>query len=62
VAVAREEAIALAVKAGARADTVEIVDIEEVPLPYQSGSTNRVKVKTGQGCLVKPEQGGAGQD
>jgi N-methylhydantoinase A/oxoprolinase/acetone carboxylase beta subunit len=41
----KAEAIKLAVKAGAKPETVEIVDVEDVPLQYQPNNTNRVKVK-----------------
>lgn len=42
---AKEEAKTMAVKAGARIDTVEIVDIEDVPLQYYPGNTVRIKIK-----------------
>ena len=42
---AKSEAIELAVKAGAVRDTVEIIEVEDVPLSYYPGNTNRVKVK-----------------
>jgi N-methylhydantoinase A/oxoprolinase/acetone carboxylase beta subunit len=42
---AKKEAAELAVKAGAKADTVEIIDVEDVPLQYHVGNTCRVKVK-----------------
>ncbi len=42
---AKGEAIELAVEAGALADTVEIIEMEDVPLAYYPGNTNRVKVK-----------------
>ena len=42
---AKKEAITLAVKAGALEDTVEIIEMEDVPLAYYPGNTNRVKVK-----------------
>jgi N-methylhydantoinase A/oxoprolinase/acetone carboxylase beta subunit len=41
----KAEAVKLAIKAGAKPETVEIVDVEEVPLQYQPNNTNRVKVK-----------------
>jgi N-methylhydantoinase A/oxoprolinase/acetone carboxylase beta subunit len=41
----KHDAIELAVAAGAVRDTVEIVDVEDVPLAYYPGNTNRVKVK-----------------
>ncbi len=42
---AKEEAAALAVEAGAVPETVEIIDVEDVPLAYYPGNTCRVKVK-----------------
>ena len=42
---ARIEATELAISAGALRDTVEIIDIEDVPLAYYPGNTNRVKIK-----------------
>ena len=42
---ARAEAIELAVKSGAVRETVEIIDVEDVPLAYYPGNTNRVKIK-----------------
>lgn len=42
---ARAEAIELAVSAGAVRETVEIIDMEDVPLQYYPGNTNRVKIK-----------------
>jgi len=41
----KAEARRLAVEAGARPATVEIVEVEDVPLQYQPNNTNRVKVK-----------------
>ena len=32
-------------KAGAVPGTVEIIDVEDVPLQYYPGNTNRVKIK-----------------
>jgi N-methylhydantoinase A/oxoprolinase/acetone carboxylase beta subunit len=43
--IAKENAINLAVKAGADKDTVSIVDVEDVPLAYHPGNATRVKVK-----------------
>ena len=40
-----KEAIELAVEAGAVRDTVEIIEMEDVPLAYYPGNTNRVKIK-----------------
>ena len=42
---AKEEAARLAVEAGAIPDTVEIIEVEDVPLAYCVGSTSRVRVK-----------------
>jgi N-methylhydantoinase A/oxoprolinase/acetone carboxylase beta subunit len=42
---ARAEAIAKAVEAGARPETVEIVDIDEIPLTYLPGNAIRFRVK-----------------
>lgn len=42
---AKESAVELAVSAGAKRDTVEIIDVEDVPLAYYPGNTSRVKVK-----------------
>ncbi|WP_301126570.1 hydantoinase/oxoprolinase family protein [Streptomyces cacaoi] len=42
---ARQEAVDRAVAAGARPGTVEIVDIEEVPLAYLPGNAARVRAK-----------------
>ena len=42
---AKAEAIKLAVSAGAIPETVEIIDVEDVPLAYYAGNTNRVRIK-----------------
>jgi N-methylhydantoinase A/oxoprolinase/acetone carboxylase beta subunit len=42
---AKKEAIERAVSAGAKADSVEIVDVEEVPLAYLPGNAMRIMVK-----------------
>ncbi len=42
---AKAEAAELAVEAGAVRETVEIIDVEDVPLAYYPGNTNRVKIK-----------------
>lgn len=42
---AKKDAIELAVVAGAVRETVEIIDMEDVPLAYYPGNTNRVKIK-----------------
>ena len=41
----KDAATQMAVEAGAIAETVEIIDVEDVPLQYYPGHTNRVKVK-----------------
>lgn len=43
---AKQEAIEMAVKAGAKRETVEIIEMEDVPLAYYPGNTCRVKVKS----------------
>jgi N-methylhydantoinase A/oxoprolinase/acetone carboxylase beta subunit len=45
LAEARREATARATDAGAGADTVRIVDVDEVPLAYLPGSATRIRVK-----------------
>ncbi|MBM4229050.1 MAG: hydantoinase/oxoprolinase family protein [Gammaproteobacteria bacterium] len=45
VADARERATQAAIAAGARADSVTIVDIEDVPIAYIPGNATRVRVK-----------------
>ncbi len=45
LATAKEEAIAAATAAGGRADTMRILDVEEVPLQYLPGNAVRVRVK-----------------
>lgn len=42
---AKKAAAELAVQAGAVPETVEIIDMEDTPLQYYPGNTNRVKVK-----------------
>lgn len=42
---AKGEAVEMAVNAGAMRETVEIVDVEDVPLAYYPGNTSRVKIK-----------------
>lgn len=42
---ARNRATQAAIDAGARADSVEIVDVEDVPLAYLPGNATRVRVK-----------------
>jgi N-methylhydantoinase A/oxoprolinase/acetone carboxylase beta subunit len=45
LAAAKSEAAEMAVAAGALRETVEIVDVEDVPLAYYPGNTSRVKIK-----------------
>ncbi len=45
IADAKLQAIELAVSAGAIRETVEIIDVEDVPLAYYPGNTSRVKIK-----------------
>jgi N-methylhydantoinase A/oxoprolinase/acetone carboxylase beta subunit len=45
LAQAREEAIGKAIEAGARPETVEIVDVDEIPLTYLPGNAIRFRVK-----------------
>ncbi|MBX5477158.1 MAG: hypothetical protein IRZ18_08575 [Clostridia bacterium] len=45
LAEARENAFAEAVRAGADPDSVEVIEVEEVPLAYLPGNAVRVKVK-----------------
>ncbi len=45
LATAKQEAIDKAVAAGANRDTVEIVEVEEVPLAYLPGNATRIMVK-----------------
>lgn len=42
---ARQQAIAKAVEAGARPETVEVVEVDEVPLAYLPGSAIRIRLK-----------------
>jgi N-methylhydantoinase A/oxoprolinase/acetone carboxylase beta subunit len=42
---ARRQAEEKAVKAGARADTLEVVEVEDLPLSYLPGNSLRVRVK-----------------
>ena len=45
LAEAKKEATSRAITAGAQADTIEIVDVEEVPLAYLPGNATRIMVK-----------------
>jgi hypothetical protein len=42
---ARERATAKAVEAGAQPESVEIVEVDEIPLTYMPGNAIRVRVK-----------------
>ena len=42
---ARQEAVDRAVAAGARADSVRIVAVEEIPLAYLPGNASRVRAR-----------------
>ena len=42
---AKQEAVDMAVAAGALRETVQIIDVEDVPLSYYAGNTSRIKVK-----------------
>lgn len=42
---AKSEAVQMAVRAGAVPETVEIIDVEDVPLAYYPGNTSRIKIK-----------------
>lgn len=42
---AKKIATNLALASGAKAETIEIIDVEDVPLAYYPGNTSRVKVK-----------------
>jgi hypothetical protein len=42
---AKKIAIDEAIKAGANPETIEIVDMEDVPLAYLPGNASRVRVK-----------------
>ena len=45
LAQAKSDAVEIAVEAGAIRETVEIIEVEDVPLAYYPGNTNRVKIK-----------------
>ena len=45
VQIAKDEAIDRAVGAGADRDTVQVVDVEDVPLAYVPGNATRIRVK-----------------
>lgn len=43
--IAKKEAMEMAVQSGAIRETVEIIDVEDIPLQYHGGNTCRVKIK-----------------
>jgi N-methylhydantoinase A/oxoprolinase/acetone carboxylase beta subunit len=45
VAEAKAEAVEKAIAAGARASEVEVVDFDEIPLPYVPGNATRIRAK-----------------
>lgn len=45
IAAVKQEAVEKAIAAGARADSVGIVDFDEVPIPYLPGNATRMRVK-----------------
>ncbi|MGD8356919.1 MAG: hydantoinase/oxoprolinase family protein [Lysobacterales bacterium] len=53
---ARNEAFEQAVSAGARADSVEVLDIEELPLAYVPGGAVRLRVKVAGELAVVAER------
>lgn len=53
---ARARAVAEAIAAGADPDTVEVVDVEDVPLAYLPGNATRVRVKAAGRLLMTGEQ------
>ena len=54
---AKRQATEAAIAAGARADSVAIVDVEDVPLTYLPGNATRIRVKA-VGELDSPSQTG----
>ncbi len=55
LAEAKREAIERATTAGAAPDTIEIVDVEEVPLAYLPSSATRIRVKAVGDLVLHPE-------
>jgi len=45
IATAKQEAMGRAIHAGADADTLEVLDLEEIPLAYMPGGAVRIRVK-----------------
>jgi N-methylhydantoinase A/oxoprolinase/acetone carboxylase beta subunit len=54
LAEAREAAIESAVAAGARADSVQIVEVEELPIAYLAGGTTRVRMRAVGEMALEP--------
>ncbi|ACB84450.1 hydantoinase/oxoprolinase family protein [Natranaerobius thermophilus] len=50
---AKQKAISEAIKAGAAEETVEIVDVEDVPLAYLPGNATRIKAKAAGDLLIE---------
>ena len=61
LAQAREEAIQKAVSAGADPATVQIVDVEEVPLAYLPSNATRIRMKAVSAGQWERYQDGGGQ-
>jgi N-methylhydantoinase A/oxoprolinase/acetone carboxylase beta subunit len=55
---ARQEAVDKAVAAGAKADTVRIVEVEEIPLAYLPGNASRVRARAVGELLLERPLGG----
>lgn len=49
---AKDEAVSIAIKAGADPQTVEIMEVEDVPLAYHPGNATRIKVKAAGNLVV----------
>jgi N-methylhydantoinase A/oxoprolinase/acetone carboxylase beta subunit len=45
LATAKKEAVQIALDAGAKEDSIDIVEVEDVPLAYHPGNATRIKVK-----------------
>jgi N-methylhydantoinase A/oxoprolinase/acetone carboxylase beta subunit len=56
VSQAKSEAVAMAVEAGADESTVEIVDVDEVPLAYLPSNATRIRVKAVGDLSIEEEQ------
>jgi len=51
---AKSEAMDRAREAGARPETIKVIDIEEVPLAYLPGSATRIRVKAVGDLAIAP--------